>query len=452
MYKKMKWPSGPALVALLLWLSPVCGLAQTELTSVQPQGAELAGYYQTKLKRYLLRDATVADYVQIGPKGVALYASRAQKAKGEAEFFLPYGQRDAFAWLVQTQPWDSVLSVCRRHATGEGLPRPLAGGLLGVGPLPLSGVRVAIDPGHLGGELAQNQLEYRYMKLRDKSWAGGEIQLSEGNMALEVALILADQLREQGAEVLLTRGEQGHSSYGSTFGQWRREQMEGQLQAEVKAGQLSAGKAAELRRASDEVLFHNYFKFRDFSNRARMINEFRPHAVVVIHFNVDEKSRRDAQGFSPPTTENSNMVFVPGSFVGSDLQRPERRLLFLYKLMSGQIEESVALAKLTVEEYDARLGSVEPENTQRDYLLRQSLYTGQRGVYARNLNLCRDVHAPLVYGETIFQDNLDEARRLARRDALYKNQAVSARILDVANSYFHGLLRYLEQQRGGLRY
>src|SRR5881398_836445 len=58
---------------------------------------------------------------------------------------------------------------------------------------PLSGLRIALDPGHLGGTWAK--MEERWFQVGDTR------PVEEGEMTLLVAKILARQLRELGAEV-----------------------------------------------------------------------------------------------------------------------------------------------------------------------------------------------------------------------------------------------------------
>jgi len=62
---------------------------------------------------------------------------------------------------------------------------------------PLSGLRIALDPGHLGGKWA---------KMEERWFQVGESQpVKEGNLALKVARILAPRLKELGAKVLFVR-------------------------------------------------------------------------------------------------------------------------------------------------------------------------------------------------------------------------------------------------------
>src|SRR5207245_10737284 len=62
---------------------------------------------------------------------------------------------------------------------------------------PLSGLNVALDPGHLGGRWAK--MEERWLQVDDKP------PVEEGELTWRVAKILAPKLRAVGAEVSLAR-------------------------------------------------------------------------------------------------------------------------------------------------------------------------------------------------------------------------------------------------------
>src|SRR5207249_4906772 len=63
---------------------------------------------------------------------------------------------------------------------------------------PLDGVNIALDPGHLGGQWAR--MEERWFQLGDDTKP-----VTEGDMTLRVAKLLASRLRVLGADVSLIR-------------------------------------------------------------------------------------------------------------------------------------------------------------------------------------------------------------------------------------------------------
>ena len=66
---------------------------------------------------------------------------------------------------------------------------------------PLSGFRIALDPGHLGGKWAK--MEERWFQVGDSQ------PLQEGDLTLRVARLLAPRLRKLGAKVSFVRNSPG---------------------------------------------------------------------------------------------------------------------------------------------------------------------------------------------------------------------------------------------------
>lgn len=73
------------------------------------------------------------------------------------------------------------------------------------------------------------------------------------------------------------------------------------------------------------------------------------------------------------------------------------------------------------------------------YLTEGCLPTNEKGVFCRNLQLTRFVQSPLVYGETLYQDNSNECILLNKETDKTKNE----RIQQVAEAYFEGILTYI---------
>ena len=81
-------------------------------------------------------------------------------------------------------------ALTRNWRTAQSLPRQKRAGVF-------SGLRIALDPGHIGGEWAK--MEERWFKMGDTP------PVEEGEMTLRVAKILAPKLRALGARVSFVR-------------------------------------------------------------------------------------------------------------------------------------------------------------------------------------------------------------------------------------------------------
>ena len=86
-----------------------------------------------------------------------------------------------------------------------------------------------------------------------------------------------------------------------------------------------------------------------------------------------------------------------------------------------------------------------PTATFRDakYLIEGCLPAEANGVYCRNLQLTRYVHSPIVYGETLYQDNINECKLLSAETDKTKNK----RLQQVADAYFKGILNYVNPSK-----
>ena len=119
-----------------------------------------------------------------------------------------------------------------------------------------------------------------------------------------------------------------------------------------------------------------------------------------------------------PTQENYAMAFVPGAFMEGELDKPEDRIDFLRLLLNPKdLEASVRLSELFLKHSLAltEVPIVSPEQG-LSYLSRASVLTRSPGVYARNLSLSRMIKGPLVYGESLCQDNSKESIRLNKKN------------------------------------
>jgi hypothetical protein len=161
----------------------------------------------------------------------------------------------------------------------------------------------------------------------------------------------------------------------------------------------------------------------------------------MVHFNFGSPlPYHDNSGYNVTSNKNYNIVYVPGSFAKKELDVLESRLEFLRLLLSPDTEDSLLLGKEIIQGLGEQL-NVKPITGKYT-----DIYTKQlaEGVYARNLMLTRLVHGPLAYGESLFQDNPDEAVRLERAARAIERQGIAAvtpdnRLQQVARGYYQGV-------------
>lgn len=339
---------------------------------------------EKKIGFHLLHDASVGDCLTITNTELTLFNS---PEKNEKEFVLRFG--------TKPKPTEEKL-------------------LLPTGPKPLSGVRIAIDPGHMGGKMAV--IEERFINMDLKSYNGLHVEFDEGTLATNTAKILRSYLTQLGAEVLLTRDEPGKSVYPLSFEQWCKEKGT-YLQQESENSDQAIKKLFKA------------FNICDLEERARIINNFNPHAVVIIHYNATENV----------TLANYNLAFVPGCFLSGELAKKNAHYEFMRLLLSNNIEKSAELSRniTTCMEKILKVPLMTNDTYQKNIS-----HKVENGIYNRNLVLTRLVHAPICYGETLNQNNEDEAYRLAQETAQFDGVTLSPRVIEVAQAYFIGLCKY----------
>ncbi|MDQ6626540.1 MAG: N-acetylmuramoyl-L-alanine amidase, partial [Verrucomicrobiota bacterium] len=146
---------------------------------------------------------------------------------------------------------------------------------------PLSGVKIALDPGHIGGKWAQ--MEERWFQVGDSK------PVQEGDMTLQVAKLVAAKLRMMGAVVTFVRAKTEPVT----------PKRPGDLKEVAKAVLQRAGDASPRETYSgpadpekehtlqweQELLFYRNSEIR---RRAEIVNKkIRPDVTLCLHFNAE---------------------------------------------------------------------------------------------------------------------------------------------------------------------
>ncbi len=303
---------------------------------------------------------------------------------------------------------------------------------------PLAGFRVAIDPGHFGTTLEEAKIEQKFLYFALDSLKKDSIKLFESELNFVTAILLKKQLENQGAKVLLTREKANHTSFGCSYFYWIKQHKNRVLDSLEQTNNLSEEKAEKLKKLSDYKFFWDFFRDYDLINRAKKINEFKPHATAIVHYNVDEKN----EGWNKVTNKNFTMTFIGGAITETNLDKPETKIHFLRLLLTKQLNQSEQLSGFTVQNFSKLLTIPIANISDATYLRENCLPTQSNGVFVRNLLLCRMVNSALVYGEALYQDNMNECKLLnSKTNANYES---NQRLLAVANAYYEALYKFLK--------
>ena len=270
---------------------------------------------------------------------------------------------------------------------------------------PLDGLRVAIDPGHIGGPWAQ--MEERSTRYN------GSAPVQEGDLNLITARILKQELTQMGAIVYVVRDstEPVTPYRPDDFIEEARELLiaHARNKANLRAlppdhlNLLFGARLTELT----EFLFYRCSEIIERGNRIR--NNFVPDITVTLYIDATPRSSH-----SRLTDVNQNIFFVGGSYTKTEMQDAEMQRRCVYKICEGgaAIEAEVAHAISTIFAQRTGLGPVKYGDSSTT---RQVLPNDQY-VVARNLAANREYDGPVVCTEPYFMNNRVVYQRLLAGD------------------------------------
>lgn len=304
--------------------------------------------------------------------------------------------------------------------------------------LPLKGMRIALDAGHSAVTLKEAAWEQKYLYYARTAGSSDSVKIFESALSFATASLIKKQLEEKGAEVMMTRYQQDHTSFGCTLSEWMKHRKK-HLDSLLKCGGISAAKYKALYNANEYKVFWEFFRDYDLGHRADLINAFKPHVTLIVHYNVDEKN----VPWKQTTDKNFTMAFIAGAMTADQMDNASARLQFMRLLLSPHLNKSEELSAKTVQQFANNLKVPIASKTDADYLLKNCNSTSTKGVYCRNLALCRKINSPLLYGECLYQDNEKESKLLMENGTSVGSGVANARVEAVAKSYVEGLMGWL---------
>ena len=249
--------------------------------------------------------------------------------------------------------------------------------------------RIALDPGHIGGEWAR--MEERFFE------RGKDRPVQEAELNLLVARLLKTRLETAGAQVFLTKDN------FEPVTDKRPEDFHAQAEQEIQAStrfdvfpplEREAAFADAVRKRAELI----FYRSSEIAARARRLNEtIKPDLTICLHFNAVEWD--DCHDL---VEDNRLVVFVHGNYLASEVKDDEQKLQLISKLLERShptelaAAESIAVAlanatKLSPVDYGPNSGSIR---------IGDNFY-----VFARNLAANRLVNGPVVFLEPYYQNN-----------------------------------------------
>jgi hypothetical protein len=305
---------------------------------------------------------------------------------------------------------------------------------------PLSGVRVALDPGHLGGKWAK--MEERWFKFDESK------PVTEGDLTLRVSRMLASRLRKLGATVLFVRNSTGPvtSKRPSDFKDLARKILIKNGVPMPRPEPLDPKDPAKEHtiRWQSEILFYRYSEIR---RRAVLVNtRLHPDLVVCLHLNAEPWGDPD----QPTLTDVNHLhLLVNGSYQQEELDFDDERFEMIRRLLSRAFDEELPLA-------DAVATSMAKDTGLPPYQYPTTLITTKVGssgyVYARNLLATRLYRCPVVYCEPYVMNSKDAFARIQAGDyeGTKEINGVQRKSIfrEYAESVAEGLREYYSKARG----
>lgn len=259
---------------------------------------------------------------------------------------------------------------------------------------PLKGVKIALDPGHLGGKWAR--MEERWFVIGDSK------PVAEGDMTMITAKLLARKLRALGATVAFV-----HQA-GVPVTDLRPAQLRTAAEAELKKQQLKYvretydGPADPIRQNSiqweSELLF---YRIAEIHARGKIVNGLlKPDVTLCMHYNAEPWGDET----HPTLTDKDHFhLLINGSYMQGELAMDDERFEMLLKLLTRSYPEELAISKKVAASLAQETG-LPPYVYQPPYTAAHPV-EGEPSIWLRNLLADRLYRNPTIYIEPYVMNN-----------------------------------------------
>ena len=286
---------------------------------------------------------------------------------------------------------------------------------------PLSGLKIAIDPGHIGGKWAK--IEERWFQI------GKSKPVAEGDMTLQVAKLLVPRLKALGAEVWLTR------STSSPLTGVRPTELRMTAAASLREKREKTT-TASIQRESERL----FYRASEIRKRAELVNgKIKPDLVLCLHFNAEAWGNPA----KPSLVDKNHLHFlITGAWSHKELEYEDQRFEMLVKLLNRTFpEEKAATQALTKSMVSATKlppfiyhGSTAVRVCDSDY------------IWARNLLANRLFQCPVIYVEPYVMNSRSVFKRIQAGDYAGRKsvgaQSQPSLFQEYADSVAAGLAKY----------
>ena len=289
---------------------------------------------------------------------------------------------------------------------------------------PLAGVKIAIDPGHIGGKWAK--MEERWFQI------GNSKPVTEGDMTLRVAKLIKPRLEALGAQVWLTRS-------GSEPITTRRPDALRKLALESLREKGDKATNFAITKESERL----FYRTAEIRRRAVLVNDsIKPDVVLALHFNAEPWGNP-----AKPSLLNKNHAhfLVTGGWSKKELSYEDQRFEMMVKLLNGSHAEEVAVSKALAKTTLAA-ASLPP------YIYKggEVRIPGSDYIWARNLLANRLFECPVIYAEPYVMNSREVFDRVQAGDYDGKKKiagkARKSLYKEYADAVVEGLVKHYSQR------
>jgi N-acetylmuramoyl-L-alanine amidase len=290
---------------------------------------------------------------------------------------------------------------------------------------PLAGLKIAIDPGHIGGAFAK--IEERWFQVESGT------PVMEGELTLRTARHLKTRLEALGAKVDLVRAKNAPVSTGDT--------MEFETYARTK---LHSGSPEDVRTLAERL----FYRTAEIRARAAIINdELEPDLVLCLHFNAENWGG----SASNPRLSGKNHfhLLLNGAYTPAEIAHDDERFEMLQRLLQGIHQEELAIARTLAPVFAAETGlppyAYKPDSS-RALPLGKSPY-----IWARNLLANRLYRCPVLFLEPYVMNSKEVHARIQAGDypgeKLVQGRLRKSIYREYADAVARGLEKYYQSSR-----
>jgi N-acetylmuramoyl-L-alanine amidase len=252
---------------------------------------------------------------------------------------------------------------------------------------PLAGLRIAIDPGHIGGAWAK--MEERWFVI------GYGKPVCEGNMTLQVAKLLKILLEKLGAEVLMVRTT--------------NEPVTSVRPESLLALAINGVNSNESLRKNAERLF---YRTAEIHARAKYVNEtLKPDLVLCLHFNAEAWG----DPLHPTLTDHHHLhLIVNGAYSGSEISFADQRFELMKKLLQRTLPKEITISADIAESFK-KSTDLPPFHYSQDSKNVRPI-PDQPFIWARNLLANRLYDCPVIFMEPYVMNSITDYARIQAGD------------------------------------